>query len=102
MGNIAGTMACSGVGKMSKGRASKGSASDQKLAFEKSHKMQTPAEYRAMLRKALFNDDGTDKDVTKGLDAFMQMTVGETAVSFQFVTAKKLWKKSPTVAEACF
>ena len=64
--------------------------------------MQTPQEWRLTLRKALFNDDGTDKDVTKTLTPFMKMSAQDSEVEFDFMSAKKLWKKNPTLSEFCF
>merc|ERR1711934_123345 len=95
-------MSKTGSGKASKGSSSKGSSANEKLMLSKTQAMKTPAEYRACLRKALFNDDGTDKDCTKGLQAFMSLAPGGVELDIRFFPAKKLWKKSKAVAEYCF
>jgi len=95
-------MSKNGGGKSAKGGSAKSNSAESSVVVSKSHQMQTPQQCRLTLRKALFNDDGTDKDVTKTLTAFMKMKAQGTEVEFDFMSAKKLWKKNPTLSEYCF
>jgi ribosomal protein S18 acetylase RimI-like enzyme len=70
--------------------------------LSKTQAMRTPAEYRACLRHSLFNDDGTDKDCTKGLGAFMSFSKDGVELELLFIPAKKMWKKNKQLAEYCF
>jgi ribosomal protein S18 acetylase RimI-like enzyme len=95
-------MSKTGSGKSSRGGSSKAGSNESSVVVSKTLGMQTPQECRIILRKALFNDDGTDKDVTKTLSPFMKMKAQDAEIEFDFVSAKKLWKKNPTLAEYCY
>merc|ERR1712086_790621 len=64
--------------------------------------MQTPAECRLRLRNALFNDDGTDKDVSKDFEPFLTFKKGDLEANIVFHTGKKLHKKHPQLLKFFF
>jgi len=93
-----------GSGKASKGGSSKSKGGKtQEEVVVKSMKMNTPAECRLRLRNALFNEDGTDKNVTSGFEAMLGFKK-KNSIELQcaFVPGKKLSKKNPTFLKFAF
>jgi GNAT superfamily N-acetyltransferase len=81
-----------GGGGSSKGGSYKARASTQNQRVGYSKALQTPQEHIITLRRALVNDDGTDRNVLTDVAAFCQYDRNNLNVSLEFVPGKKAKK----------